>query len=379
MHTRKQNLLIRNFFLPKVVFIPYFLSKVILTALNLFTYNKFKRNTNYKSKLCIESGVKGWELIDYKELYYSSSDYLGENNVYKLQIEKDKSYLKQIYCSIKTNKPTHCIYDPRTGSQNWVLGLLQSFFIAILYQYYGIVPISVLTDLPVRAWRAQSAVVTAQRGIVICLMSPKDIFRIFPHRRLIGPITMPFSRKTLKLLDALRNEKKSDESKSIIFTGSLYEPRTTILNQISEKLKEKRINLEVKGRPLGSVRISDIDYWERLVNASMVFTTANQISSKQTDWDWIPHLIYRYLEVTASGSLLIANEVPSLERIFKPGIDYISFNSIEDAVCKIEYYWNNKSEMELIAKNGNLKARSLIEINAYWLYIDLALGKYSLL
>ena len=44
-----------------------------------------------------------------------------------------------------------------------------------------------------------------QRGIVISLMSPKDISSIYPHNRIIGPLTMPFSKKTLSQIELLEN------------------------------------------------------------------------------------------------------------------------------------------------------------------------------
>jgi len=52
---------------------------------------------------------------------------------------------------------------------------------------HGVVPILFLTDLAVRSWRTQAAVVSACRGVVICFMSPRCVGPIFPHRRLLGP------------------------------------------------------------------------------------------------------------------------------------------------------------------------------------------------
>jgi hypothetical protein len=327
----------------------------------------------------LESGIKGWELIDYKELLWSATEFLGEENIVKIEIDKSKNYINQVKKAIHLNKPTHYIYDARTGDQSWLKGLIQSFRIAFIYQINGIIPICILTDLPVRSWRTQCGIVSAKRGVVVSLMSPKDIHPIFPHRRITGPLTMPFSKKTGSMLNSLIAAKELNTKTNIVFTGSLYEPRTTILNAINDELKLRGLEIEMKGRNLGTIKFADEEYWARLVNASMVITTSNQISSKETDWTHFPHLIYRYIEVPAAGSLLIAPSVPSIERFFKPDEHFVSYDTIQDAVDKIEFYFKNEKEREIIANNGYLKAHSIINSNLYWISIDLALGKYSML
>jgi hypothetical protein len=369
----------RNIILPRVNYIPYLLSRLILEILNLFTFSKFNISRKQKTILCIESGIKGWDLLEYKELLQSATEFLSEENVVKIEIDKSKSYLQQVKNAIRKNNPTHYIYDSRTGSQNLIKGLIQAFRIGILYQINGIIPICILTDLPVRTWRTQCGVVSAKRGIVISLMSPKDIHSIFPHKRIIGPMTMPFSKKTGAMLKNILNNKSINKKANIIFTGSLYEPRTTILNSINEGLMKRGFEIEMKGRNLGTTKFADEDYWTRLVNASIIITTSNQISTKDSDYTHLPHLIYRYLEVPASGSLLIAPRVPSIERFFKQDEHFVSFETIEEAIDKIEFYLTHEKERVDLSKNGYEKAHSLIDSNLYWIIVDTALGKYSLL
>jgi hypothetical protein len=369
----------RKIILPRLNYIAYIFSRFILEILNVFTYYKFRENRKRKSILCLESGIKGWELIEYKELIWSATEYLGEQGIVKIEIDKTKNYIDQVKIAIKNNRPTHYVYDARTGNQHWFKGLIQSFRIAFIYQVNGIVPICTLTDLPVRIWRTQCGVVSAKRGLVASLMSPKDTHPIFPHRRIVGPLTMPFSKKTGSILNNLIAAKEPKLKPNLVFIGSLYEPRTTILNSINEGLQKIGLEIEMKGRNLGTTKFADEDYWSRLVSASMVITTSIQISSKETDWAHFPHLIYRYIEVPAAGSLLIAPTVPSIERYFKPGEHFVSFDTVDEAVEKIEYYLNNEKELELIAINGYLKAHSIINSNFYWMSIDLALGKYSML
>jgi hypothetical protein len=369
----------RYIILPRLIFIAFFLSRLVLEFLNIFTFYKFKQKRRSITKLCLESGTKGWELIDYKELLWSATEFLGHEQIAKIEIDKSKSYISQVKIAIRLNKPTHYMYDARTGDQRWFQGLIQAFRIAFIYQLNGIVPICILTDLPVRTWRTQCSVVSAKRGVVVTLMSPKDIHPIFPHRRIIGPMTMPFSHKTGSMLKRLQEVKELNTKPNIVFTGSLYEPRTTTLNEINRGLKKKGLEIEMKGRNLGSTRFSDEEYWLRLVNASIVITTSSQISSPQTDWSHLPHLIYRYIEVPAAGSLLIAPVVPSIERFFKPGEHFVSFDSTDEAVEKIAYYLENTIERERITKQGYTKAHSIINSNLYWASIDIALGKFSML
>jgi hypothetical protein len=363
----------------KISHLPYSFSWTLLTILDVFTSHKFKRKPQSQSFLSIESGIKGWDLIDYKELYASAQEYLGEDKVGKVTIDRSKNYVKQVKQAVLKHRPTHYIYDARTGNQNWFIGLIQSFKLAVYFQWNGIVPICILTDLPIRTWRTQCAVVSAKRGVVVSLMSPKDVFPLFPHRRLIGPLLMPFSKKTAEYLEQRAFHKTVLEKPKIIFTGSLYEPRTTILNEIAHELKKEGIELLLKARELGSERFSDEEYWDSLINTTMVITTASQMYDKSRDWTHIDHLIYRYIEVCAAGSLLVAPMVPSLERYLKPDEHFICFNGVEEAIQKIKYYFENPTEAESIAKAGNQRIRHIIESRSYWIAIDTMLGKYSLL
>jgi hypothetical protein len=89
---------------------------------------KLKRKKN-DTKIVIEAGTVGWDLIDINEIYFSAVDYLGNDRVHKNIIQKDVNYLKQIIININKNKPTHYLYDPRTGSQNFAIGIFQSLII----------------------------------------------------------------------------------------------------------------------------------------------------------------------------------------------------------------------------------------------------------
>ncbi len=372
--------LYRDDLLPRIVFIPFWITRIILEIINLFSFQKFKLSNRKPTILCLEAGIKGWDLIEYKEILGSAEEFLGKEAVQKIEIDRSISYVKQLNIAVKTHQPTHYVYDSRTGSANWIEGLWQAFQVAIIFQWHGVIPICALTDLPVRAWRARTAMVSAKRGVVVSLMSPRDIMPIFPHKRIIGPIPMAFSCATLEKLIEMDNQLQNKfTDKSLVFTGSLYEPRTTLLREIQEGLEEKQIALEMKGRALGSQRFDDDDYWRRLASATMVITTANLCAQPGIDWPWTAHMIYRYLEVPAVGSVLVAQDVPSLRRYLLPDIHYIAYASPQEAISKIAYYWENPDLLEKIAIAGRERMRAIIRTNAYWLCIDTALQRYSLL
>jgi len=352
---------------------------IVMTLLTLFRVIFFRRRAQVATtSLCIEAGVKGWESIEYKELYESACEYLGNDQVHRVQIRKDESYLKQVRKVLNEIQPSHYLYDPRTGSQKYHTGLWQTFYIAFLLNMRGVIPIVLLADLAVRTWRALSAIVTAKRGTVIAFVSAKEIAPIFPHRRLVAPSLMPLSEARMAFLDSLFMNRPESPLRKAVFTGSLYEPRTTILRAIAENLKSRGFALEIRGREVGSPRFPDLDYWSMLSYELIIVTTADQIDSIHNDWQWIKHMIYRYLEVMASGALLVAPEVPGVRRYFVPGEHFVSFTSPAHASEVIEYYLVNEAERAKIAQKGRTRAQTLVAAHSFWVGVDIGLGKDAL-
>lgn len=365
--------------LARSVFLPYWLARVALELLHPVTFWRFRKTHGSSSVLCLEAGLKGWQIIEYKELLNSAQEFLGVHNVRKIEINRSQPYLDQIMAAIRNHRPTHYVYDSRTGSDGWLAGMWEAFCVAVLFQWNGIVPICILTDLPIRAWRSQTAIVSAKRGLVVSLMSPREIMPIFPHRRIIGPQVMALSNQTMRSVAAMDEAaERRFEDKSLIFIGSLYEPRKTLLNIIKTGLAQRNITLEIKGRELGSTRFTDDDYWKSLCHATMVITTANMMHQPGMDWPWTRHLIYRYSEVIVCGSVLVAQEVSSLSRYFERDVHYIAYSTPEEAIEKISYYWDRPQELKRIAIAGKERMRAIIASNMYWACIDVALRTDSI-
>jgi hypothetical protein len=374
------NRIFKRELLPRIVYLPYLLAKSVLlffSVVHRLTGRRQSRSSG--SKLCIEAGVKGWESIEFKELYQSAVEYLQPEDVLKLIVKPEQSYVQQVAEVLGAHSITHYLYDPRTGNQSLWPGLWQSLRIALLLQKNDVVPVVFLTDLSVRTWRSQSAVVSARRGLVVCFMAPRRVGPIFPHRRLLGPNLMPFSVKTKHMLDALIEQKPQDASATALFAGSLYEPRTTVLEKIRSGLAERGLVFQVKGRVVGSARVTDHEYWARLCHSDIIVTTADQMIQDGTDWTDIPHLVYRYLEVLASGALLVAQDVPSVRRFFTPGEHFVTFDSAENAIDVISFYLGNVTDRERIARKGKERADVLIYARAYWMLVDASLATDSLI
>lgn len=365
----------RDTVLPRLFFPIFYIHYFLIKIYSIFF---LKNNVTEKTTLILSAGARGWESIEFKELFTSACEYLGAVKVYKHSVVDTTKYYEDVKHTLKNVKCTHFLYDPRTGNQSLIKGTWDVIKISYLLVGYNITPIVLSTDLSIRSWRIRSSFVSVISGIVICFVSPSKIHPIFPHRRLYGPFLMPLSLNTFNTLSFLKTLQNVNHKKHAIFIGSLYEPRTTMLNQIKDGLIQKGFDLDIRGRVLGGPRKPDSEYWATMVNADIIFTTADQISLPEIDWSWVQNLVYRYVEVLASGSLLIAPEVPGVDRYFKSGVHFVAFTTPSEAIEKIVYYLRNKLERDRIAAEGNKMARALVESRIFWTLIDSNLSFKSL-
>ena len=359
-----------------IYFISKFLvlvAKLLYFSVSIFGYcdlRRLIRSEKQASLVAIESGKIGWTLIEYEELLASAFEYLGPFGVLKVCIEQRKHYLRETYRVLRKSRITHYVYDPRTGAQTFGKGLFQSFVLIALFAWFKIIPIARLSDMPDRKWRLQCAVVTAASGICTTLMDPSFLRYYFPHKRLVGPMMMALSHgRVLKLLE-LRKSSAIPKKTNAIFTGAMYEPRASILFEIRNGLRSRGLDLELQVRNIGEERDSNESYWQRLIDAEIVVSTADQSTGLGAEPIDLPHLVYRYTEVLASGSLLVAPIVPGIEEYFRPGVDFVSFQSVADAVDQIAYYLGSESERLSIAESGSTRLLELVESHNFWKKID---------
>lgn len=63
----------------------------------------------------------------------------------------------------------------------------------------------------------------------------------------------------------------------------------------------------------------------------------------------------RVFETMATGSFLLTNRIPTIERLFDDKKDLVLYDSLDDMVEKAKYYLENEGEREFIAKTGQEK------------------------
>ena len=358
----------------------YLLSRALLVLSHMLTLclRRSHQPTGSRPKIVIEAGERGWNSIELKELYQSAREYLGEDSVLRLVVDRNMVYQRQVNRLLSMNTDvTHYLYDPRTGraedKQNLWNALTDSVSMALLLRRYGITPVILLTDIGYRYWRYQAAAVSAQTGVVVSFMSNKLSQAMFPHSRLIGPSIFPMSQATLYYLMDLREtlEAEGKIEKKVRFTGSLYEPRASFMREFERLLGPAA---DICGRELGSARKPDAAYWHLIASAEIVITTASQSYNSNRDLPHVLHMVYRYIEVLACGSLLLAPAVPGVMNYFTPGIHFVPFESVQDAHDKAVYYLEANEQADRIRLEGQRRAKALIESRVFWLQINAALG-----
>ena len=333
-----------------------------------------------KPLLCLEAGEKGWEIIEYKELYQSALEYMGEGNLVKFVISPDTDYVQQLKELLKHHSVTHYGWSPRTGDQHWFKGLIQTLRVSIIFHQRGVIPIVFLTDVLDRSWRTKASIISSICGVVVTLNSPNNIKLLLPHKRFIGPYIMPFSCATIESLHQKKqNIIDQDTAKEAVVVGALYEPRKTIVENVNTLLLQKGLQLTFYGRLLDGKRSTDEQYWSNMLHAKIVLTTANVVSTLDGyDWSWNQHFIYRYMEVLACETLLLAPNLPSIQRYFVSGVHFVAYCSEADAAEKIEYFLENDEERKAIARAGYLRAQSLVISRHFWLGLDTVLTDKAL-
>lgn len=327
-----------------------------------------------KRLLCIEAGRSGWQLIEFEELYESACEYLAPECVAKVTITSRKTYITEVHRALRSLRPSHYFYDPRTGRQGTLAASRDSMLLCGLFRWYRVTPIALLTDAHRRRWRMQCAVVTAASGLTLTLVAPTLIRRRFPHRRLIGPVLMPLSLSRLDWLRQQNAKAPSREICTVLFSGSMYEPRRTKVTALQATLSDLGVPLTLSTRDVGGTRTPNDEYWAKLLEADILFTTADVNVVRGDDRMEHLHLIYKYTEALAAGCLLVAPEVDGLGRWVSAGRDYVSYLTIDEAAHLITDFWADPQKRVEFAEQGSSTFRHLVESRSYWTSIDVALG-----
>jgi hypothetical protein len=325
------------------------------------------------SKVLIEAGQRGWDSVFFTELEFSLTEYLAAKNVERSVIEGDKSYLIQSITHLRTSRPSHFCYDPRSGSQNGFSALFEATVLTFFLGALGVTPIIILTDCSIRIWRYQALMLSGSSGVIVTFLDAASMGKLLPHRRVIGPSIMPISSKRLSFLEE-QNETRSSNSENfrdIYFLGSLYPQRAEIINKLDLELKKRKSDAQFTIEEK-SGEISADDYWKKIgLYSSLVTTTQQQRSSSyKMDRIDINQMVFRISEALAAKRLLYCTSVPGIEAFFLEGTHYIGFNSYLEAADKIENLIANPEIASLIAAQGGRRFRELINENFFWKEVD---------
>lgn len=340
--------------------------------------NGFKPARSFETGiLAIEAGQSAWEHIFFKELAKSAEEFLGEERVLRLAVRPEDNYVRQVKEFVKKHPTTHYFYDPRTGSQSWVPALWESIQLLVFFAGRRVTPIAYCTDISIRRWRYQVALVSALRGVCVCLSNASLVRKMFPHSRIIGPSLMPLSQSTFGHLGALNDERRTCDPLTVSFFGSLYEPRRSQLQAIRDGLIAEGIEFTIRGRALGGKRIPDDEYWQAILSSDILVSTSSQAQNSRLDFGEINHLIYRFTEALACGVCLVAENAPGARRFFDDGTDLILWNDTNEAVEAVVDLVKNPSKVERIRNQGKDTIRQIVESRFFWAEIDGFLGKQS--
>ena len=334
-----------------------------------------------QTNLLIGATKAGWELIELEEVWASASEYLGQASVSQVVFGNRNTLVSELAQALKESHPSHFYYDPRAGADSFWRGIVQAFSAGALFSWYQTTPICMLTDFPIWGWQMQVAIVSAESGVVATIDSASKTRRFFPHSRIVGPLPMSISIATADSLDRKRRSATPDRSRGayVAFIGSMYPDRADILNNIFQKLHERGIKTKAITRALGGSRISNEEYWNELQAADIIVTTSAILSAPGT-LELLPpnHLVFRFLETTASSTCLVAQFTAVASSYFESGSDYVAFTTVEEAVVAITELIDNPAQREEVARNGHAVARSLIDAHYFWRALNLALGAKSL-
>lgn len=324
------------------------------------------------SRLMLYAGPRGWENIEYQELLASAEE---DGRISEVVPVTASARWRSVHCALQLLlvRPSHFFYDPRWGAQSRFWGFLEGRLLWAILTMLQCVPISLLNNLPERGWRRKISLVNGRRGICLVLVSPEVGARFAPEIvDQVGPMPMPFSGSRLKNLKLNWRDYDNHSSESgieISFVGSLYEPRASILKNAKEKLAEAGVELLISGRELQNSKIGPEQYFSLLSRSPHTFTTAEQALTGSED-SFPIHLVYRYIEALAAGTLLIAPAVEGAERYFTPGVHFLESPNLLHLSREVPSKLRDGELVRTIRNAGRERVEELVKSGFFWSRID---------
>ncbi|MFD1551795.1 hypothetical protein DNU06_02145 [Putridiphycobacter roseus] len=121
--------------------------------------------------------------------------------------------------------------------------------------------------------------------------------------------------------------------------GYGYKSNNKLKHFLKSAKRKFKLQKEFQGEAWG------IDMYQILHQSSITFNYHGDIVDSNA-------LNLRVFEATGAGSLLLTENYPQIKLFFEPGKEVVCYDSIEDAIQKIDYYHKHPKEAEAIAKAG---------------------------
>lgn len=354
--------------------------KLMFLAVRLvYSLLAFFPNKRYQGKkLVISAGVKGWESIEFKELYASAVEWLGADQVTALEYHPQMRVLDEL------RECSHYFYDPRTGydyaeepSKRRRATFIRAIKIGIICAWRGITPIAYVTDLHQSDWRNFSFLVTATSGFVFCFLSINSIDRRYlQHSRITGPMPLALSYELSKKFPVRLNTARQS---LISFSGSLYEPRKTFIYELRDKCQTEGYDFVINSRGPGGPRSSDDQYWKELSESMFVVSTTTPSAEGGVNcFGNLRQMVYRFSEALLTGACLISDVPDGVERYFKPGQDFVVADTADDVIEILHDFYRRPEFYHNIARRGQSKAQAMARSSFFWNSVNTALGTESI-
>ena len=336
------------------------------------------RQKRLSKNLVISAGPKGWESIEFKELYSTAVEWLGADNVTAVK------YHPQIAVREELKNCSHYFYDPRTGydyfekpSRRWRRCIIRAIKIGVICAWRGITPIAYVTDLNQSDWRNFSFLVTATSGFVFCFLSINSIDRRYlQHSRITGPMPLALSYELSEKFPVRLNTARQS---LISFSGSLYEPRKTFIYELRDKCQTEGYDFVINSRGPGGPRSSDDQYWKELSESMFVVsTTTPSVEGGVNCFGNLRQMVYRFSEALLTGACLISDVPDGVERYFKPGEDFVVADTADDVIEILHDFYRRPEFYHNIARRGQSKAQAMARCSFFWNSVNTALGTESI-
>jgi hypothetical protein len=202
-------------------------------------------------------------------------------------------------------------------------------------------------------------------AVDICMPLTAELVR---GRVEVGPVNMPISRETVRLVqDALAGVEKVHD---ISFIGALYPYRVELI----DTLKARGINVAVNphrkdvATDFASSRSNQPGWLEYMRGLASSHMTINFSQSSAGPFE---QLKTRVIEATLAGTYLLTDDLDRTRIYFAPD-EFSCFTSVEQLPELVESLISDKAALDERAKKAQARAIDLAERD-YWTQIDLGL------